>query len=544
MPSLRNMLSLVGQFGGLSGLAINTRKSVIMPVGPNDPPITELEGIPVSRTYQILGVWLSSAPDESYHYEKNFKPILDRMRESCGSWIHRNLSLKGRVTVFNSLILSLLQYMCSVTHTPKRVIDEAKRITVDFLWDGKPSKVAYSTLIQPTENGGLKLADLDSRLRANMLRWVARLDSLPESAPANFLLYLTKSTNIQHLLRYKMKTPPHALKVSPFYYALMRIWLEYHSFNPLGELAIRQETLWNNRMITDGRGKTLQWTRWDEAGIHTINHICHAEEGRILSHQEIQQKYPVTCTFLDSMRLRMGIPLHWRTSITAAFQGYTDPTLEASFTSGATICVSSSTAKCMYAEIVSTKKGLVSAQRKWDNSADFQGNQEWREIYQRPFKTTRETRIQAFQFRVHHRTITCARLLFLYRIRENDSCNLSMQTDTLEHFFYFCPVNRAFWKLVYSWTLAASGIDLRSLSLKELLLGVPRGFPKAKMVNYLLLYARYFIHRQRLFHRGDLSLIYWIRDLRARLFTERNVCRAEGRINKFQHLQRILDYTG
>lgn len=240
----------------------------------------------------------------------------------------------------------------------------------------------------------------------------------------------------------------------------------------------------------------------------------------------------------------MGIPLHWRTSITRAFQGYADPTLEVSFPSGATICVTSASAKCMYAEIIATKKGVVGAQRRWDASVNIQGNVEWRDIYQRPFKTTRETRIQAFQFRIHHRTITCGRLLYLYKLKESDSCNICMQTDTMEHFFYSCPASRSFWKLLFSWLLAASGIDLRGLSIKELLLGVPTGFPKAKTVNYILLYARYFIHRQRLFHGGDVSLVHWIRDIRARLLTERNVCRAEGRSKRFHHLQCILDYTG
>lgn len=188
------------------------------------------------------------------------------MLKSCGSWTHRNLSLKGRVTVLNSLIVSLLQYMCSVTFTPKKVIDEAKRIAVDFLWDGRRSKVAYSTIIQATEAGGLKLADLDS-LRASMLRWIARLDSNPDSLPAKFLLYLTTFTSTGQLLLYKMRSPPTALKASPFYHTMMRTWLDYHSFAPQGELGIRQETLWNNRRITDGRGSPLHWIRWEQAGI-------------------------------------------------------------------------------------------------------------------------------------------------------------------------------------------------------------------------------------------------------------------------------------
>lgn len=141
-----------------------------------------------------------------------------------------------------------------------------------------------------------------------------------------------------------------------------------------GTLAIRRETLWNNRMITNGRGKTLHWTQWKEVGIYTINHSCHAEEGRIFSHEEIQQKFLVVPSW---MSLRMGISLHWHSSIIASVWGYTNRTFEASFVSGVTIDISPSSADHMSAEIVSAKEGVVNAQRKWDYSADIQ----------RPFKT-------------------------------------------------------------------------------------------------------------------------------------------------------------
>lgn len=52
-------------------------------------------------------------------------------------------------------------------------------------------------------------------------------------------------------------------------------------------------------------------------------------------------------------------------------------------------------------------------------------------------------------------------------------------------------------------------MDLTRLSLKEILLGVPDAFPKAHQVNLLLLLARYFIHRQRLFHGCELNIVHW-----------------------------------
>ena len=40
---------------------------------------------------------------------------------------------------------------------------EVKQIVVDFIWDGKPPKIAYNVLVQSIEDGDLKLVDLKAR---------------------------------------------------------------------------------------------------------------------------------------------------------------------------------------------------------------------------------------------------------------------------------------------------------------------------------------------------------------------------------------------
>lgn len=175
---------------------------------------------------------------------------------------------------------------------------------------------------------------------------------------------------------------------------------------------------------------------------------------------------------------------------------------------------------------------------------DVRGQDEWAEIYLRPFKTTRETRLQSFQFRLTHRLITCNHLLFRYRIKQEDDCAFCDGTDTLEHFFYQCPISRRFWRLVFAWIEAASGQDLSDLTMKEILLGVPNTFRQAKRTNALLLISRYFIHRQRLFHDGDLGVLHWANELCKRLLTEKAICAAEGKPAKFAKWIPILDYLG
>lgn len=87
------------------------------------------------------------------------------MNACCKSWSNRALSLKGKVTVYNTLILSLLQCIVANSVTPLKVLVEVKKIACSFLWSGKTSRIAYSTVIQSIRDGGLRVMDLETRCK-------------------------------------------------------------------------------------------------------------------------------------------------------------------------------------------------------------------------------------------------------------------------------------------------------------------------------------------------------------------------------------------
>ncbi len=83
------------------------------------------------------------------------------MKFLLNSWKCRNLSLKGKITIVNTLAISSLLYLASVIQVPSMVFKEVKHIVVDFIWEGESFKIPYDVLIQPTEEGGLKLDDFE-----------------------------------------------------------------------------------------------------------------------------------------------------------------------------------------------------------------------------------------------------------------------------------------------------------------------------------------------------------------------------------------------
>lgn len=116
--SHQRILDIIDRFSKFSGLKLNLEKSAILSVGQLSNDLQSFVGIPVGQTVKILGIWYSRVTSEEDHFDWNFVPQLDKMKQTCSSWSNRSLSIKGRVTVFNALVSSLIQYVAMNSHPP------------------------------------------------------------------------------------------------------------------------------------------------------------------------------------------------------------------------------------------------------------------------------------------------------------------------------------------------------------------------------------------------------------------------------------------
>lgn len=97
-----------------------------------------------------------------------WEEVLTRAKSKLFLWRRRDLTLKGRVLVVNTLFLSKLWYVFATVCLPTHVLRMMRKMVREFLWKGKPSKIAYDTLVAPQHEGSLGL--FDPLLRMNALR--------------------------------------------------------------------------------------------------------------------------------------------------------------------------------------------------------------------------------------------------------------------------------------------------------------------------------------------------------------------------------------
>ncbi len=132
----------------------------------------------IKTPIQTLGIVITDNEDNNYKY--NFQNKIANLKTTLTIWKQRKLSIKGKITIINSLALAPLIYVSSVISTPQ-VINEINNIVQNFIWDGSTSKIAQKTLIQNIENGSLILFHFETKIKALQLSWIKRMSTVEAS---------------------------------------------------------------------------------------------------------------------------------------------------------------------------------------------------------------------------------------------------------------------------------------------------------------------------------------------------------------------------
>jgi exonuclease III len=503
IDSIREILLLFNKYEKCAGLKMNLDKTKATFIGSFKERVDAPLGLDWSeKNIHSLGITLSG--NEIDHYELNYKARIQNMKNLLNTWKCRKLSLKGKVTVINNLALSPLLYVCSVIHTPDIVIEQVKKLILDFMWDGKPSKIAYNVIIQDISLGGLKLTDFESKVKSLKACWVKRfLDTSTsrwKAAPCKF--YDTSSVEMF------FKENHGNYKISPkFYEDVHNFWSEIRTINKsnLSKNIIKSQIIWKNRYITSGikpkNKKTLHWKEWIKNGILTIDDIL-KDDNKFMSEFEIQKIFNIKCTYLDIYQIRGCIPSEWKNVITKSNeQNKKDNVIEKDiFICNSMYCVDTICTKPIYEYFTRQKAKEPTCIKKWTEM--YPGfktavNDIWENIFRISFKITRETKLQTFQYKIIHRLIACRKKLFDWKIVDHPTCLFCSELDDLRHFFLLCVKTDQFWNSFFAWWNNLGDIEISpefDCLEENILFGFQIEGEVFSVLNYCILLAKHHIY--------------------------------------------------
>lgn len=162
-----------------SGAKLNWSKSVAMKIG-EAPPLTtaNIQIIQKGQSYRHLGIPVGVDIDDDI---KSFwKDMVLRLGEIVDLWLKCHLSLRGRVLVGNSLLLSVPRYAFRFLRLPGDTLQEIERLYYRLIWDGKErGYIERACTLRPTTEGGLKCQDIQAIVDASVIAFFARMEKYP-----------------------------------------------------------------------------------------------------------------------------------------------------------------------------------------------------------------------------------------------------------------------------------------------------------------------------------------------------------------------------
>ena len=103
-------------------------------------------------------------------------------------------------------------------------------------------------------------------------------------------------------------------------------------------------------------------------------------------------------------------------------------------------------------------------------------------------------------------------------------CMYCTETDYLEHHFFMCKNVKQFWLAIENWWKNTIEVTFK-LDACNVLFGIPRinEDPIIDVMNFCILYAKYYIYQQNL-SNGEMFFLDYVKLIKDKLEIEKTVC--------------------
>ncbi len=276
--SVTKVMEIMGKYCKGSGAKINMQKTVFMNIGRNEE-IQKCYPFKEEESLKILGVRIGK--NEKMMRDLMWEDVVGEMERILNYWKLRELTLRGKVLVINALMMTKMWYVLGVISMPMGIMKRLKKDVLDFLWNSKPARIAYNTLIGAVEEGGLGLQDPELKKKSFRIKIVKKFLNDENQSEWKILMrmFLNKCGNMQighDILWMKLKSAM-ITGIPEFYREVLEAWTEFLPnvcIKPVRRLDFLNQPLFLNENIVY-RGKELYFKHWIKAGFKTIRDVMY-----------------------------------------------------------------------------------------------------------------------------------------------------------------------------------------------------------------------------------------------------------------------------
>ena len=183
--TIDNIIDVCDTFKKLSGLSINFKKSSLMYL--KHTTSESIRGIPLSSEIKLLGFHLNNTLKIT---ADNWQATLSKLTKQICNWSRFNLTLKGRLRIASTFMLSQINYMARILPTNNPAFNAIVEKIHRFIT--RNSNISQSLVTVPTSARGLGFVDLHSAAAAmrahficsalgkNQEKWACNINNLTD----------------------------------------------------------------------------------------------------------------------------------------------------------------------------------------------------------------------------------------------------------------------------------------------------------------------------------------------------------------------------
>jgi len=358
------------------------------------------------------------------------------------------------------------------------------------LWDNKPEKIKRDIITQAYCNGGLKMINIEKYMISLKSSWLRRC--IVSNSRWIKLFESTNCCNMSDIINYGDDYVRRKLiNISnPFWKHVFEGWLTIlEKKTPTITSDIYNSSLWYNSRITIGK-KSIIYKNYIGKGVLIVKDILD-DQSNPMSYEEFRQKYNINTNFLEYNSLLKAVKCYMQKyEITETYVDLQKPSLP----ENAKLLLSNTKGcRTMY-NVINKTYCVPSAQKKYENIVT--NNQDWKKYYILPFKCSRSTNTQWFQYRILHNFLATNYFLHKIKYSDTDRCTFcKAEPETIVHLFFECVLVQEFWNTVCQWIHNVRGITVPT-TVKNILFGIPE--KKSKVINWLILQTKQYIYSMKM----------------------------------------------
>ena len=248
LESIPACLNVLNHFEKCAGLKLNKEKTEAFQLGINQIKIENMFGLKwVNGPIKVTGVSVGNNIAELS--ERMISEKVEKVKCLLNMWKSRNISIKGKITLLRTQAMPIILHLASILFISDENIKHFDSLFYDFIWPNKKHHVKKKVLIQNIEDGGLKMPDIESMIKAIKLTWIKKLltknNTFTDIAKA-----VTGIVNFTDFLKYKNDTNFLSNSIPCFYRQILAYWYELASRPPETAEKMIDEIIWNNKNLT------------------------------------------------------------------------------------------------------------------------------------------------------------------------------------------------------------------------------------------------------------------------------------------------------